>query len=212
MLYGYAHVSTFPPIVWLSITFSVILSAIVCTLFLIHEKIGFSVFRVTTVIWILASSWVAIRFGFMNVGFTSLFVAMFATFLDRELKLDFSKSYLAPQLTWYEGLPRNLPGVFSTEVITSEASNLNRLNLGVCRFDSEGVAVFLNDRRESQSVLPSQIRVRIDFQSLSIELDCGLVRTFLGGRVGGYIFNRIQGDQLKALKEIVEQVRKYGYA
>lgn len=164
--------------------------------------------------WVLVSAWMTFHIGYPQLGFFTLFLFLFFTVLLLSLKYEIGRSFFDPELPWYQGMPKPIPGLkcqlFSLQKEKS-------LELDVCRLDQDGAFLFCSTKDgKSVSLLPSLLayrKVGMTFYFRDREVECqGVPVLSLGQGTGaGIQFLGASDDLNKDIGDFVELLRGEGY-
>ena len=122
------------------------------------------------------------------------------------------RSFFDPQLAWYQGLPRSIPGL-NCRILSGD----EELEVRVSRFDLDGTFVFCSPSpRRSKAKLSSLLseeKLDMIFRFRENELTCrGTPALSIGKGIGaGIQFHEISEDQKKDIGDFVELLRGEGY-
>jgi hypothetical protein len=162
-------------------------------------------------VWLVLNAWVAARTGNPSLGFlTVALLALYGGWLTW-VKHELQRSFFDPRMSWYQGLPKPLPGV-SCRLAWGD----NELDLRVGRLDREGAFVFQHATRVDG---PALTRLRTDvaseltfsFRERSVRCTGLPVRALHGDLGAGFQFYGLAPDLKKQLGDFIETLRGEGY-
>jgi hypothetical protein len=162
--------------------------------------------------WIFASIWVAIRMRYPALGFYSIFLLLFFSIILPWLNHEMKRSFFDPQLTWYQGCPKPIPGL-KCQLSSGERS----VDLRVSRIDKDGVFLFsAMDGGRSPMVFGTLLERRklemvFTFKNHNIKCDGTPILTLGKGVGAGVQFVGISADQRKEIGDFVEVLVGEGY-
>ena len=161
-------------------------------------------------VWIFSSAWVAVRLKYPGLGFFTVGLAVIFTLALLWIRFEMTRSFLDPQLRWYEGIPRSLPGLSCT----LEHSAESRL-FCVSQIDLDGVFLVpdtLNGgSKEVESSARDLVNLKIKFRDSEIEIR-GVVRNIVrNSRALGVQFTHLDPDLKKEVSHFIESLRGEGY-
>lgn len=208
--------------------------ALVCGLFCIPLSVWLSSARkaawylaiILSGIWISASAWLSFRMHYPPLGFFTVFLATFLSGTLFWIENEMNRSFLNPQMTWYQGAPKAIPGL-KCEVIEEEKKAV----LSVSRIDEDGVFVFAPSFAPStESDLlnvfapasktgrdKKKRELNLAFHFRSRRLTCPGIATLLvtpnhgRGLGAGVRFQKNSPDLKKEIGDFVEALRGEGY-
>lgn len=162
-------------------------------------------------LWLLLNVWVAARMGNPGLGFlTVALLALYGGWLTW-VKYELQRSFFDPRMSWYQGLPKPLPGV-SCRLAWSD----RELDLRVSRLDREGAFVF---QAATDAGRPTLTKLRTDvpseltfnFRERSVRCTGLPVRALHGDLGAGFQFYGLAPDLKKQLGDFIEILRGEGY-
>lgn len=140
----------------------------------------------------------------------SLFTFLVWMWVNRELYLELSRSYLDPRARWFLGRPQTIPSLKCKLKWDGQ-----EIELKASRFDRSGSFLVWENTHDSQAL--NQIKKH---QALDLEFHIGdrtakanarISRVMKNRQCFGVRFSRSSGDQLKLLGDFEEIVRASGY-
>jgi hypothetical protein len=163
-------------------------------------------------VWLLVSAWLAFKMQYPPLAFFTLLLLIFGTLDLIWLKHELERSFFDPQIAWYQGLPKPIPGL-----VCQLGNGENALNLRVSRIDHDGVIVFMQNKKEESGSALSQFLTKKQLEMTFIfrerQVACIGVPTLAMDRgIGaGIQFSKISSDQRKDMGDFVELLRGEGY-
>lgn len=161
--------------------------------------------------WLVLNTWVAAHSRSPALGFfTLLLLGGFSAWVAWA-RYELGRSFFDPQMSWYQGLPRPLPGV-SCRVAWSD----RELDCRVSRLDRQGAFVFQSGARPSDpalTALRTDVRSELTFSFRERTVRCtGVpVRALTGDRGAGFQFDGLAPDLKKQLGDFIEVLKGEGY-
>ncbi len=163
-------------------------------------------------VWVLLSASLSIRMNFPLLGFftVGLIALLFAQFYWVQIEL--TRSFLDPQLSWYQGLPSTIPGL-----VCRLGEGEQKVELRVSRMDQDGAFVFCKSTETekvgvmAELIRRSQLNTTFGFKSQTISCVSRPVLTIERGIGIGIQFIRMSGDAKKEVGDFVEVLRGEGY-
>jgi hypothetical protein len=164
--------------------------------------------------WVLLNVSIAIRLRNPAIGFFTLLLLAFFGALSVWIRHEMGRSFFDPQLSWYQGLPRPLPGL-RCKVSWGD----QELECRVSRLDREGAFVFHESRGADigapgpLSSLRPEVRSELTFhfRERTIRFPALPVRALDGDRGVGFQFNGLAPDHRKQLGDFIETLKGEGY-
>ena len=162
--------------------------------------------------WILFALVETFRLHSASLAFYAIFMALFLVACWSWLGVELKRSFFDPRMSWYEGLPRPIPGL-TCEIVGEKEAAVFR----VCRIDREGAFVFhAADASASRAQTPVLAPRELVFAFRDREVRCSAVpvRAFSraeGFRGLGFQFDRMSPDACKRLGDFVELLKGEGY-
>ncbi len=163
--------------------------------------------------WCITSIWTSFHYKNPTLGLFSLCLSMYWLVVGFLLYFDLHRSFLDPEMKWYHGLPRPIPGL---KCLLNTGSD--PLELSVCRLDQDGAFVFHKNPlvfdRPSFDHTSMKKGVELIFSFRNHEITCrGFLTKLLELRNGaGFRFKNLTPDLSKNLGDFVESIRGEGYA
>ena len=188
-----------------SLAFSLICLPL-CTWLLSAKKWAFLITSGLSVLWVFLSAWIALKGRNPSLGFYTVFLSLFLLGSLLWIRSELGRSFLDPQLFWYQGLPKPIPGLSCRVSVGDEM-----VQLRVSRFDQEGAFVF-EAKRKLEFI--SKIKaLELSFQFRERKLICKGAPVVLTstGNVLGVRFLRMSSDFKKEIGDFVEVLRGEGY-
>jgi|GEM_PF-744470 len=176
---------------------------------------GLGILTLLRLACVAASGILAVRFKLTSLGFFTIFLVGYFTWIMVWIRREMRRSYFDPQIRWFEGLPQAVPGL-----ICYVGNGALQHPFRVSRMDEEGVFLFLNQIPRSfewKSLLLGREKELV-FVFRDREFRCqgilvGILNrgTERGGIGGGFQFRGLSPDQSKDLGSFVENLRGEGY-
>jgi hypothetical protein len=163
-------------------------------------------------LWFISSAWVSIRMRYPTLGFYTLILLAFFLLELLWLKIELQRSFFDPQLTWYQGLPKPIPGL-KCELLLGEKP----IDMRVSRIDTEGAFIFSLGRVTEipgvLSVLVDRKKLEMSFVFRDRKITCqGSPTLALDRGVGGGIqFFGVSSDLKKEIGDFIEVLQGEGY-
>lgn len=159
-------------------------------------------------VWTVISGLAAIRLHSSALGFFTVFLGAFFVFYYFWLRIELGRSYVAPHMSWYQGLPAPLPGL-ECELGSNTEKTLFRVN----RIDREGAFIFSQKPAELES-LSDQNELIFVFRNKRIRCSGQAVSALVRGskrRGYGLQFKGMSADARKILGDFIETLKGEGY-
>lgn len=163
--------------------------------------------------WIFISLCLGVLLHHPTLEFFTLFLSVFLGGELFWLKLELQRSFLDPQLKWYQGLPKSIAGLKCILV-----SNEKGLDLSVSRMDSDGAFLFISEK--DIKLLPAlatfleERLLNLTFDLQGYRICCKGMPTAIAweGKGVGIRFCRNSSDQKKEIGDFLEILHGKGYA
>jgi hypothetical protein len=174
-------------------------------------RAGYAFFIAAGAAWLLIALFEMLRLHSVSLAFYAIAVSLFLLLDWAWLRVELGRSFFDPQMHWYEGLPRPIPGL-SCQIASGQKTNAFR----VSRIDREGAFVFKDRRAFGKQDQASQACQELVFAFRDREVRClaSPVRAFsrAEGFCGmGFKFDRMPPDACKRLGDFVEALKGEGY-
>jgi hypothetical protein len=187
-------------------------AAFVGSLLLVNGvKVTRWIFLGVGILWVGLSTFSAIRSRNPGLGFFSIFLSVYVGLMLYWIKYEMGRSFLDPNMRWYEGLPKNIPAL-SCEIVAGET----KTPMKVSRLDEEGAfifsdsAIFLAERFPMSPDRKSELVFR--FRDRQVNCHGVPMSFFRRGSEGvGFRFFENSMDQRKDLGDFIEALRGEGY-
>lgn len=176
------------------------------------KKWAYALAVAISTIWVFLSAWAAIRLRYPPLGFFTIFLLFFGFLELLWLKSEMERSFFDPQMAWYQGLPKPIPGL-QCKLLSGEKT----LDLRVSRIDQDGVFVFSSsDGGKSPSPLLTFLekkKLEMIFNFRDRQITCQGVPTLAIGKGtgAGIQFRWVSADLRKDIGDFVEILRGEGY-
>jgi hypothetical protein len=171
---------------------------------------------VLSVTWVLVSGVLAYRMTSTAMGFFVLSLGAYLFGILSWLRFELSRSFFNPQVTWYQGLPKPIPGLKCKLVAGSQSTEVR-----VSYMDREGVFVFSSDILKNFSLSLNQFlsqkkprkNLELVFQYRDSKMSCEGTPTLLMERGAGVgiRFRNLSPDLQKEIGDFIERLRGEGY-
>lgn len=165
-----------------------------------------------SLIWISGTGLAAYRMSSTALGFFTVSLTAYLVGVLSWLKYELSRSFFNPQLRWYQGLPKAIPGL-RCKLVAGELSTEVR----VSHMDREGVFIFSSDFKKSFRASLNQFLTNqslgLVFQYRESSMTCEGTPTLLmeRGSGAGIRFQNLSPDLQKEIGDFIEQLRGEGY-
>jgi hypothetical protein len=160
--------------------------------------------------WLVLNAWVAARARNPELGFFTLALLLMFGGWIAWARHELGRSFFDPRMSWYQGLPKPLPGV-ACKVAWSD----RELDCKVSRLDRQGAFVFQTARpgEPALSALRTDVRSELTFSFRGRTVRCtGVpVRSLDGDRGAGFQFDGLAPDLRKQLGDFIEALKGEGY-
>lgn len=162
--------------------------------------------------WMIISVVLMIRMWFPPLGFFTVGLLAFLAFQYNWLRIELKRTFLDPQLAWYQGLPQAIPGLVC---VVDDGSSVHSLQ--VSRLDVDGAFVFSrkNEGKIAKAIrgYASQRRLRLKFTFKVHQLVCQAQPTLFmeRGLAMGLQFVEVTPDLKKEIQDFVEALRGEGH-
>jgi len=176
------------------------------------KKWAFTLSVVLSGAWIFASAWAALRMQYPPLGFFTIFLLFFWVVELSWLKTELERSFFDPQMGWFQGLPKPIPGLRCQLGVGERV-----VDLRVSRIDRDGVFVFSQvEGGKPSSVLSSLLerrKLEMTFHFRDRQIACqGTPTLSIGMGIGaGIQFLWVSADLKKEIGDFVEVLRGEGY-
>ncbi len=170
------------------------------------KKWAFRVTYVFATIWCLLSVMLAIHLGHFWLNVFVLFLILFWIIVLSKLKIEMERSYLDPNMAWYQGLPETIPG------IVCEFKTPNKIySARVSRFDEDGTFVVFSETVELSPRHKNQYELSFFSDEKKVQCQGKLIRALDQFKGLGIQFVNLTPDQKKQAGDFVEWLRGKGY-
>lgn len=162
-------------------------------------------------VWLVLNAWVAANSRSSALGFfTLLLLGLFGAWIAWA-RYELGRSFFDPRMSWYQGLPRPMPGV-TCRVAWSD----RELDCRVSRLDRQGAFIFqssLQSGEEPLTTLRTDVRSELTFRFRERTVRCtGVpVRALAGDRGAGFQFDGLAPDLRKQLGDFIEALKGEGH-
>jgi len=159
--------------------------------------------------WLFASTSYAVRMQNYSIAFFTLFLALYWLLVWSWIRLEMRRTFFDPQMAWFQGLPRAIPGV------ECEIEGVDRYR--VSRLDEDGVFVFTPSEERAGALegwLESRTGsagLRIAYKDRTVECRGFAVTRLDRGSGAGIQFSGMSPDGRKDLSDFVEALRGEGH-
>jgi hypothetical protein len=162
-------------------------------------------------IWVGLSTFSAIHTRNPGLGFFSIFLSVYIGLMLYWIRHEMGRSFLDPNMRWYEGLPKNIPAL-SCEIVAGET----RTEMKVSRLDEEGTFIFTDSARVLADRFPMSPdrKSELVFRFRDRQVNChGVPMSFFKRTSEGVGFRFFENsmDQRKDLGDFIEALRGEGY-
>lgn len=167
-------------------------------------------------LWGFFSALTAVRIQNPGLGFFTVFVVGFFLFLSTWVRHELSRSFINPNVRWYEGTPGSIPAL--TCEITQDPL---RRSFRVARLDEEGAFLHHSLDQPGMELLSCRTKgsthhrkLELHFQLRGREVRCfGTPMLFFKRSAEGLGLRFLENtpDSLKELSDFVEELRGEGY-
>jgi hypothetical protein len=193
---------------------ALVLCVILSVLLLRGRKTALYVTAFLGAAWFVSNGWMALRLHYPSLGIFALILGGLTLAHLAWLQLELGRSYIDPQMHWYEGLPQPVPGL-ACEI----RQDSQKLEYRVSRLDREGVFVFRDNLRTRSAQTarfskPENIELLLSFRDRQVQ--CTGVPVRVLDRMGaesviGFKFRDMSADSRKVLGDFVEALKGEGY-
>lgn len=175
------------------------------------KKWAFSLAVALAILWTLATLWTSIQMRYPPMGFFSIVLMVLLTSEFFWIRLEMQRSFLDPQLKWYQGYPKPI-----SNLKCSIYSQVNELECKVSRIDQDGLFLYVPQNAEANKNLPDflnhpRIGLRLSFNNKSIQCEGSPIISFYNGMAAGIQFRDLSSDTQKEVSDFVEILRGHGY-
>jgi hypothetical protein len=171
------------------------------------KKWAFTLSSGLALAWIIATAWVALSSQYPPMGFFAVFLLGFFFVTLSALNCELRRSFMDPQLTWYQGLPKPIPGLKCSIELGERTSDFK-----VSRIDLDGAFLFSSEFDWKKGISISE-RKKLDltFYFKDRKFACsGVPIVSIDQGLGVQFFN-ISADLYKEIGDFVELLRGQGY-
>ena len=176
------------------------------------RKWAYSITVLLSGTWLLASIWLVIVMRLPSLAFFTFCLLIFQLCVLLWLKLELERSFMDPQMKWYQGAPKRVPGL-ECQVSLGDS----KLDFRVSRMDRDGAFVVVHSQeRASLELLPSFLSskdIQLVFCFRQFKISChGIPTLSMNEGLGiGIRFHGLSHDSKKELGDFVEVLRGEGY-
>lgn len=166
--------------------------------------------------WTLGGGWLAVRNRDAGLGYLILLQSAFFFLFLMWIRWEFQRSFIDPQLRWFQGMPRPLPWMRCQIEIPGASTELR-----VGRLDREGVFLFCGgaSQEKARALWAAagktgliDVVLRLRDRELGAR---GVIRGVLDRGIDGFgiglQFSGMTPDARKALGDFIEYLRGEGY-
>ncbi|MCM2277601.1 MAG: hypothetical protein NDJ89_05950 [Oligoflexia bacterium] len=169
---------------------------------------AWSASAVISALWLLLTLGMSLRMRSPSLGYFTIFLGVYLTAVLAWLRAEMGRSYLDPELRWFQGLPKAIPEV---------SCELGSTAFRVCRLDREGTLIFASDGKTSErQALDAAVasgNTELVFRFRARVLRCAArPMSRLDRAVGaGFRFGKLVPDTRKELGDFIEMLEGEGY-
>ncbi len=162
--------------------------------------------EVVAVLWVLLTAWMAIRMRSTAIGFFTVFLSAYWFFALQWLRSEVGKSFLDPQMAWYQGQPASVARL-TAKFIQKGSEECSSLR--VVRLDRDGAFLFSPvSLNLALKRTPGVVELQAGSHHLSVH---AVPMSFLSNRSGvGVLFKADTIDDKKKLGDFVEILKGAG--
>jgi hypothetical protein len=157
-------------------------------------------------IWVLLSSWMAVRTSNAALGFFVAFLTLYFILTLSWIRREIGRSFVDPGIRWYEGLPRPIPGL-DCQLVRGAHGETYR----VSRLDRDGAFIFRKGSPSELDLESEKGELVFSFKGQSVRCTGSLVSLLDRGDGAGFQFKAIPADRRKELGDFVERLRGEGH-
>jgi hypothetical protein len=187
-----------------------VVSVFLAVLLLKGRRIGWYAVAGLYGFWIFSIGLMALRLHYPSLGIYGLSLGAGMLAHLAWLKLELGRSFIDPQMHWYEGLPQSVPGM---------TCGIGKTEYRVSRLDREGVFVFRDNSRANALQTekfgkPENIELRLSFrekQARCMGVPVCVINRMGAESVVGFKFRDMSADSRKHLGDFVEALKGEGY-
>jgi hypothetical protein len=177
------------------------------------KKWAFYLATLVAITWIVASIWLTAQMHYPSLGFFSLLLVLILGSQLLWMKIELERSFLDPQLAWYQGLPKPISGL-KCQLRSGERT----ISLRVSRIDKDGAFVFIQPDRQDHKIelrpflQTSKLEMTFDFKDF--RMTCrGLPTLSIAQGAGvGIRFLEMSADLKKEIGDFLELLQGEGRA
>ncbi|OFZ20193.1 MAG: hypothetical protein A2X94_09845 [Bdellovibrionales bacterium GWB1_55_8] len=163
-----------------------------------------------TVIWFASTALYAFSTRNSGLSFFSALILMFAAASAFWIRRELDRSFLDPELRWYQGLPRPIGGL-SCVLFAGDKQHPCR----VSRLDSEGAFIY-SDLKGDAGITeflgePKKVQLRFGFRGCDFQCSGFPIALLAQGFGAGFQFRDLSPDHRKDLGDFIELLRGEGY-
>jgi hypothetical protein len=176
------------------------------------RKWAYHLIKVLSLLWILATAWIAIGLNDPPLAFFTVLLMAFSVGQLKWLKHELERSFFDPQLAWYQGLPKPIPGL---SCCVGEGED--RVNLKVSRIDSEGAFVYSAFGKSEilssfeKNLEREKLKMEFVFRNRKVFCEGIPTLTIARGQGAGIRFAQVSADTKKEIGDFIEILRGEGY-
>lgn len=159
--------------------------------------------------WALVSASYALRMQNYSIAFFTLFLALYWFTAHSWIKRELRRTFFDPQMRWYEGLPRGIPGLVC-EIGPDTKLRVSRIDedgLFVYSTSADGLGGLEAGAREGRKLL----ELTLDYFERKVSCRGFAVTRLEGGFGAGIQFAGMSPDSRKELGDFVEGLRGGGH-
>jgi hypothetical protein len=171
------------------------------------RRLAFYLLILLTALWCLSGAVMAIHFKNFWHGIFVLFLSAFWIALLSLIHTEISRSFFDPRLTWYQGLPKPIPG------LTCQVDTEGQQDFRVSRLDHDGTFIYVADRSQGVKGFKAGVAldIRFEFENRKVVAKGIPIRILDSHRGIGLKFHKMSPDEKKELGDFVEALRGKGY-
>lgn len=169
--------------------------------------------------WIAVSIFLAFRYESFWMALIVIAIVLFWILFWLWVRHEMNRSFFNPQVEWYQGLPKPIPGLkcqADVSVLAKGKGAAQKIAFNVCRLDQDGAFIFFDRNKVSGAkakIVPQKKKVSLEFKFKDTKLSCfgAPVKKMRAGLGIGIRFVDLNPDLRKELGDFIERLKGEGY-
>ena len=170
------------------------------------KKWALNLTAVLAVFWCILSVWLSVQRRNTSLGFFTILLMIFWSGLWFWLRHEMGRSFFDPELSWFQGLPKAIPGL-ECHIIKGGSNE----GLRVSRLDRNGAFLFSTSNPLGPVSAGQKAELAFSFRDRQVRCWGLPIRVLERNMGAGFQFSGMSSDSQKELGDFVETLRGEGY-